>query len=56
MAAKSKAKTILVKLVSTAQTGYFYTTSRPRLGEKLVRMKYDPKVKQHVLFTESKMK
>ncbi|ELU40219.1 ribosomal l33 domain-containing protein [Rhizoctonia solani AG-1 IA] len=43
MAAKSKAKTILVKLVSTAQTGYFYTTTRPRLGEKLVRMKYDPK-------------
>lgn len=70
-------RTILVKLVSTAQTGYFYSTTRPRLGEKLARMKYDPKgkfgrfdelpieadcfaygsiVKQHVLFTESKMK
>lgn len=34
---------ILVKLVSTALTGFFYTTSRTRLGEKLAMMKYDPK-------------
>jgi ribosomal protein L33 len=33
---------ILVKLVSTALTGFFYTTTRPRLGEKLAMMKYDP--------------
>lgn len=28
--------------MSTALTGSFYTTSRPRLGEKLAMMKYDP--------------
>jgi large subunit ribosomal protein L33 len=66
---------ILVRLVSTALSGFFYTTTRPRLGEKLAMMKYDPKgvfyesmgmkvigvgadgvVKQHVLFTEAKIK
>ena len=34
---------ILVKLVSTALSGFFYTTSRPRLADKLAMMKYDPK-------------
>ncbi|EIW71109.1 hypothetical protein TREMEDRAFT_28345, partial [Tremella mesenterica DSM 1558] len=47
---------ILVRLVSTALTGFFYTTSRPRIGEKLSMMKYDPKVKRHVLFVEHKIK
>lgn len=34
---------ILVKLVSTALSGFFYTTTRPRVAEKLAMMKYDPK-------------
>jgi large subunit ribosomal protein L33 len=29
--------------VSTALSGFFYTTTRPRIGEKLAMMKYDPK-------------
>nr|XP_019046985.1 50S small subunit ribosomal protein L33 [Kwoniella bestiolae CBS 10118]OCF25915.1 50S small subunit ribosomal protein L33 [Kwoniella bestiolae CBS 10118] len=33
---------ILVKLVSTALTGYFYTTSRIRVSDKLAKIKYDP--------------
>ncbi|TFK48092.1 hypothetical protein OE88DRAFT_1665185 [Heliocybe sulcata] len=56
MAAKSKAKTMIVRLVSTAQTGYFYTTKRLRQGPRLAAIKYDPKVKQRVLFLESKKK
>lgn len=33
---------ILIRLVSTALTGFFYTTSRPRIAEKMAMMKYDP--------------
>lgn len=33
---------ILIRLVSTALTGFFYTTSRVRLSDKLSMMKYDP--------------
>lgn len=33
---------MLVKLVSTALTGYFYTTSRIRTAPKLMMLKYDP--------------
>ncbi|KAF8883344.1 hypothetical protein CPB84DRAFT_1850987 [Gymnopilus junonius] len=54
MAAKAKARTIIVRLISTAQTGFFYTTQRLRTGPKLSAVKYDPKVKQRVLFVESK--
>ncbi|KAI0352471.1 hypothetical protein BV20DRAFT_1037071 [Pilatotrama ljubarskyi] len=54
MAAKSKARTLIVRMVSTAQTGYFYTTQRLRLGPRLAAVKYDPRVKARVLFVESK--
>ncbi|KAI9321055.1 50S ribosomal protein L33 [Dichotomocladium elegans] len=54
MAKKAKARVILVKLMSTAGTGYNYVKSRPRISPKLSMMKYDPVVKQHVLFNETK--
>ncbi|KAI1781584.1 hypothetical protein LXA43DRAFT_674944 [Ganoderma leucocontextum] len=54
MAAKSKARTMIVRMISTAQTGYFYTTQRLRLGPRLAAVKYDPRVKSRVLFVESK--
>ncbi|KAI7878928.1 50S ribosomal protein L33 [Lichtheimia hyalospora FSU 10163] len=54
MAKKAKARVILVKLVSSAGTGYNYVKSRPRISPKLSMMKYDPMVKQHVLFNETK--
>ncbi|KAJ8592638.1 hypothetical protein M405DRAFT_732922 [Rhizopogon salebrosus TDB-379] len=47
-------RTIIVRLISTAQTGFFYTTQRPRQGAKLAAVKYDPKVKARVLFVESR--
>lgn len=58
MAGKKKVGQILIKLVSQAATGYFYVTKKnPRnVPYKLQRMKYDPIVKKHVLFTESKMR
>ena len=35
-------RTIIVRLISTAQTGYFYSTTRARLGPRLSAIKYDP--------------
>jgi len=54
----AKAATILVKLESTADTGYFYVTKKnPRnITEKLEFRKYDPVVRKHVLFKEAKIK
>ena len=54
----AKPATILVKLVSTADTGYYYVTKKnPRnLTEKLSFRKYDPVVRKHVEFKEGKIK
>src|SRR5258708_31126437 len=35
--------TLIVRLISTAQTGFFYTTQRLRTGPKLAAVKYDPR-------------
>ncbi|MFN0246882.1 MAG: 50S ribosomal protein L33 [Kofleriaceae bacterium] len=57
MAKKSKSGRELIRLVSTADTGFFYTTSknRKRTPDKLVLKKYDPIVRKHVDFKESKI-
>jgi len=54
----AKPTTIQIRLVSTADTGYFYVTKKnPRnLTEKLEMRKYDPVVRKHVLFKEAKIK
>lgn len=54
----AKPTTVLIKLVSTAGTGFFYTTKKnPRsTTEKLSLRKYDPKVRKHVEFKEAKIK
>ncbi|GAA95527.1 uncharacterized protein L969DRAFT_92659 [Mixia osmundae IAM 14324] len=55
--AGGKARVSIVKLLSTAGTGYFYTTTRLRtLEKKLSFMKYDPRIKRHVLFVEAKIR
>jgi len=46
----------LIRLVSTAETGYFYTTKRKKGRDKLEMKKFDPVVKKHVLFKEAKIK
>ena len=54
----AKSPTLQVQMVSTAETGYFYTAKKnPRTHpEKLELKKYDPKARKHVLFREQKMK
>jgi large subunit ribosomal protein L33 len=54
----AKSATVQIRLVSTADTGYFYVTKKnPRnLTEKLQVRKYDPVVRKHVLFMEAKIK
>ena len=54
----AKANTILIKMVSTADTGYYYVTKKnPRtLTEKLEMRKYDPVVRKHVTFKEGRIK
>lgn len=54
----AKRNTDKIKLVSSAGTGYFYTTEKNKktTPDKLEFMKYDPVVRKHVLFTEQKMK
>jgi large subunit ribosomal protein L33 len=54
----AKSNTILIKLVSTADTGFYYVTKKnPRTKtEKLELKKYDPVARKHVLFKESKIK
>ena len=53
-----KKKTIIVKLVSAAGTGFYYTIRKnPKsIQRPLAFRKYDPVVRQHVLFKEAKMK
>jgi large subunit ribosomal protein L33 len=48
---------ILIKLVSTAGTGHFYTTTKnPKSkAEKLLIKKFDPKVRKHVDYKETKI-
>jgi len=48
----------LIKMVSTADTGYFYVAKKNSRTqtEKLAMRKYDPRARKHVLFKESKMK
>jgi len=47
-----------IKLLSTAGTGHFYTTTKNKRNnpEKLERLKYDPVVRKHVKYTEGKIK
>jgi large subunit ribosomal protein L33 len=54
----AKAATIKIKLLSTADTGYFYVTKKNArtATEKLSFKKYDPVAKKHVEFKETKIK
>ncbi len=54
----AKPATLQIKLVSSAETGYYYVTKKnPRTKpEKLELRKYDPRVRKHVIFKEAKIK
>jgi large subunit ribosomal protein L33 len=53
--ARSRARDI-IKLVSTAETGYYYTTTKKKGKDKLELKKFDPVVRKHVVFKEAKIK
>lgn len=54
----AKPATVKIRLVSTADTGFFYVTKKnPRnITEKMTFRKYDPVVRKHVEFKEAKIK
>jgi large subunit ribosomal protein L33 len=54
----AKPTTVKIKLVSTADTGFFYVTKKnPRnQTEKMSFRKYDPIARKHVEFKEAKIK
>jgi large subunit ribosomal protein L33 len=54
----AKSSVVLIRMISTADTGYFYVAKKnPRkTTEKLQLKKYDPVARKHVLFKESKIK
>ena len=47
-----------IKLVSSAGTGHFYTTTKNKRTkpEKIELKKYDPVVRKHVAYKEAKIK
>ena len=47
-----------IKLVSTAGTGHFYTTTKNKQlhPEKIEVKKFDPVVRRHVVYKEGKIK
>jgi large subunit ribosomal protein L33 len=48
----------LIKLVSSAGTGHFYTTDKNKrtTPDKIEIKKFDPKARKHVMYKESKIK
>ncbi len=47
-----------IKLVSSANTGHFYTTTKNKrtMPGKLEIKKFDPVVRKHVMYKEAKIK
>lgn len=53
-----KTASLLIKMISSEGTGYFYVRKKnpKKKPEKLELKKYDPIVRKHVVFRESKMR
>jgi large subunit ribosomal protein L33 len=47
-----------IRLVSSAGTGHFYTTTKNKrnMTGKMEIKKFDPRVRQHVMYKEAKIK
>ena len=54
----AQTNTVMITLVSTADTGYFYVTKKNARAQtgKLEVNKYDPVARKHVVFKEAKSK
>jgi len=48
----------LIRLVSSAGTGHFYTTDKNKrtMPDKMAIKKFDPVVRKHVVYNEAKIK
>lgn len=47
-----------IRMVSSAGTGHFYTTTKNKrtMPDKLEMKKFDPVIRQHVMYKEAKIK
>lgn len=54
----AKSNRDIIKLVSSAGTGHYYTTDKNKRThpEKMEMKKFDPVVRQHVMYKEAKIK
>jgi len=54
----AKSSRDLIRLVSSAGTGHFYTTDKNKKNTpgKMQVKKYDPVVRKHVMYKEAKIK
>ncbi len=54
----AKQATVLIRLLSTEGTGYFYVKKKnpKKTTNKLEFRKYDPRARKHVTFKEAKIK
>lgn len=58
MAKKGKGNREKIRLVSSAGTGHFYTTDKNKrnMPGKFEIKKFDPTIRQHVMYKEAKIK
>ena len=54
----AKATRETIRLVSSAGTGHYYTTTKNKRlhPEKMETKKYDPTIRKHVVYKEAKIK
>jgi len=54
----AKSNVVQIRLVSSADTGYFYVTKKNAKNKtaKMELRKYDPVARKHVVFREAKIK
>ena len=45
-----------IKMVSSADTGHYYTKNKRTTPDKLEMKKFDPVVRKHVIYREAKIK
>lgn len=58
MGEKKEKKDNKIKLVSSAGTGHYYTTTKNKktMPEKMEIRKFDPVVRKHVIYKEARIK
>ncbi|QJC38297.1 50S ribosomal protein L33 [Enterobacteriaceae endosymbiont of Donacia marginata] len=53
----AKKTRVIIKLISSAKTGHFYTITKNKKNiKKLEIKKFDPYIRKHILYKEKKIK